>query len=38
MSTLSINVKSGLLNKNYDFVGKMENYVYFKLIADGKSQ
>jgi hypothetical protein len=38
MSTLTINVKTGFLQKSYDIIGPMENYVVLRLIADGRSQ
>jgi hypothetical protein len=38
MSNLRINITSGLLNKNYDLIGKMENYVLLKLTADEQSR
>jgi hypothetical protein len=38
MSTLSINIGSGFLQKSYDLFGSMENYVILKLIAEGRTQ
>ena len=38
MSTLSLNIGSGFLQKSSDTFGSMENYVYFKLTADGRTQ
>lgn len=38
MSTLSLNISSGFLQKSYDILGSMENYVYIRLNADGRTQ
>lgn len=38
MSTLTLNIKSGSLQKSYDIIGAMENYVVLNLIIDGRSQ
>jgi hypothetical protein len=38
MSNLRLNITNGVLNKNYDLVGKMENYVFLKLTAGGQTK
>lgn len=38
MSTISLNIGSGFLQKSYDILGSMENYVYLRLNADGRTQ
>jgi hypothetical protein len=38
MSTLVLNIGTGFLQKSYDILGAMENYVTLRLNADGKSQ
>lgn len=38
MSTLSLNIGTGILQKSYDIIGSMENYVYLRLTADGRTQ
>ncbi len=38
MSTLTLNIKSGYLQKSYDILGAMENYVVIKLTAEGRTQ
>lgn len=37
MSTLTINVKNGFLQKSYDIMGTMENFVVLKLIINGQT-
>ena len=38
MSTLSLNIGSGFLQKSYDILGSMENYVLLRLNVDGRTQ
>ena len=38
MSTLTLNVQTGFLQKSYDIIGAMENYVTFTLNAEGRTQ
>lgn len=38
MSTLTLNIKSGFLQKSYDILGSMENYVILRLNAEGRTQ
>lgn len=38
ISTLTLNINTGFLQKSYDIIGAMENYVYIKLTADGRTQ
>ena len=38
MSTLTLNIKQGFLQKSYDIIGAMENYVVLRLNAEGRSQ
>ncbi len=38
MSTLTLNIKTGYLQKSYDILGAMENYVVIKLNAEGRTQ
>jgi hypothetical protein len=38
MSNLRLQINNGFLHESYDMIGKMENYVYLKLTADGQTR